>query len=161
MNMLDSAELMASIGQFLAEDIGRGDITTRSCVPPDKMGNGRFLAKEYMVVCGLDVAEAVFFHLDPDSPEIETSFNEGDEVEEGTVIGTLGGYADVFAHRRTPRFESASADVGRRDADSAVRKGDRRHRGRDRRYTQDHAGPANARKICRRDRRRQKSSYGP
>ena len=96
MNMLDSSELMASIGQFLAEDIGRGDITTRSCVPPDKMGSGRFLAKEYMVVCGLDVAEAVFFHLDPDSPEIETTFNEGDEVEEGTVIGTLSGYADVL-----------------------------------------------------------------
>ena len=96
MNMLDSSDLLASIGQFFAEDIGRGDITTRSCVPPDRMGSGRFLAKEPLVLCGLEVAEAVFFHLDPDSPEIESTFNEGDRIGEGTVIGTLSGFADVL-----------------------------------------------------------------
>lgn len=49
-----------------------------------------------MVICGLDVAEAVFFHLDPDVSELETTFSEGDEVEAGTVFGTLKGYADVL-----------------------------------------------------------------
>jgi nicotinate-nucleotide pyrophosphorylase (carboxylating) len=44
----------------------------------------------------MDVAEAVFFHLDPDSSEIETTYSEGDEVENGTVFGTLKGYADVL-----------------------------------------------------------------
>jgi len=96
MNWLENGELMAAIGQYLAEDIGRGDITTRSCVPPETRGLGRFLAKEYLVVCGLDIAEAVFFQLDPESAEIETNYNEGDEVEEGTVFGTLKGYADVL-----------------------------------------------------------------
>lgn len=96
MNWLENGELMTAIGQFLAEDIGRGDITTRSTVPQDTRGLGRFLAKEYLVLCGMDVAEAVFFHLDPENAEIETNFNDGDEIEEGTVFGTLKGYADVL-----------------------------------------------------------------
>lgn len=96
MNWLENGDVMAAIGEFLAEDIGRGDITTRATVAPNSRGQGRFLTKEYLVVCGLDVAEAVFFHLDPDSSEIETTFSEGDEVEDGTVFGTLKGYADVL-----------------------------------------------------------------
>ncbi|MEQ1645615.1 MAG: carboxylating nicotinate-nucleotide diphosphorylase, partial [Pyrinomonadaceae bacterium] len=69
---------------------------TTACVPQNTRGIGRFLAKEYLVLCGLDVAEAVFFHLDPDSSEIETTFTEGDEIESGTVFATLKGYADVL-----------------------------------------------------------------
>lgn len=96
MNWLDNGDVLASIGGFLAEDIGRGDITTQSTVQPEIRGLGRFLAKEYLVICGLDVAEAVFIHLDSEISEIETSYNEGDEVEEGTVFATLKGYSDVL-----------------------------------------------------------------
>jgi nicotinate-nucleotide pyrophosphorylase (carboxylating) len=96
MNWLDNGDALAAIGQFLAEDIGRGDITTSATVPSDVRGVGRFLAKEYLVICGLEVAEAVFLHLDADISEIETAFSDGDEVEEGTIFGTLKGYADVL-----------------------------------------------------------------
>jgi len=96
MNWLDTGEVLAAIGDFLTEDIGRGDITTQATVAPDVRGMGRFLAKEYLVICGLEVAEAVFLHLDAETPEIETTFSEGDEVEEGIVFGTLKGYADVL-----------------------------------------------------------------
>lgn len=96
MNWLDNGEVLSSIGEFLAEDIGRGDITTQATVDPDVRGIGRFLAKEYLVICGVEVAEAVFLHLDGETAEIETSYNEGDEVEEGTAFATLKGYADVL-----------------------------------------------------------------
>jgi nicotinate-nucleotide pyrophosphorylase (carboxylating) len=96
MNWLDNGDILASIGEFLAEDIGRGDITTQATVPADVRGQGRFLAKEPLVVCGLQIAEAVFAHLDAECPEIESNVNEGDEVEEGTVFATLKGYADVL-----------------------------------------------------------------
>ncbi|QYO66651.1 carboxylating nicotinate-nucleotide diphosphorylase [Leptolyngbya sp. 7M] len=96
MNWLENGEVLSSIGQFLAEDIGRGDITTSATVNPEVRGQGRFLAKEYLVICGLEIAESVFAHLDPESSEIETSYADGDEVEEGTVFGTLKGYADVL-----------------------------------------------------------------
>lgn len=96
MNWLENGEVLASIGEFLAEDIGRGDITTTATVPAQTRGVGRFLAKEPLVLCGLDVAEAVFFHLDPESAEIETTYIEGDEIDAGTVFATLKGYADVL-----------------------------------------------------------------
>ena len=96
MNWLDNGEILSAIGHFLAEDIGRGDITTSSTVPRDVRGAGRFLAKEDLVICGLDVAEAVFVHLDAEISEIETGYSEGDEVKSGTVLGTLKGYADVL-----------------------------------------------------------------
>lgn len=93
---LDSGNTMAQIGEFLAEDLGRGDITTQACVPSEAGGVGRFLAKEDIVICGLEVAEAVFLHLDPESPELEPVFNDGDEVTAGTVFATMKGFADVL-----------------------------------------------------------------
>ena len=96
MNWLESGGIMAAIGEFLAEDIGRGDITTHATVPRDTRAQGRFLAKEYLVICGLEIAEGVFVNLDPEIPEIETNFHDGDEVEEGTVFATLKGFADVL-----------------------------------------------------------------
>lgn len=96
MNWLDNGEVLSAIGHFLAEDIGRGDITTQATVESGIRGLGRFLAKEYLVICGIDVAEAVFLYLDGEISELETSFDDGDEVEEGTVFATLKGYADVL-----------------------------------------------------------------
>ncbi len=96
MNWLESGEVMSAVGDFLAEDIGRGDITTTATVPAETRGIGRFLAKEDLVLCGLDVAEAVFFHLDPDSSEIETNHSDGDRISSGKVFATLKGFADVL-----------------------------------------------------------------
>lgn len=96
MSWLDNAEILNSIGDFLAEDLGRGDITTQATVNDLVRGGGRFLAKEPLVVCGLAIAEAVFIHLDPDCPEIETTTAEGDFVEAGTVFAHMKGYASVL-----------------------------------------------------------------
>lgn len=96
MNFLENSEILGDIGEYLREDIGRGDITTQSTVSPDVRGAGKFLAKENLVICGLEVAEAVFAHLDPETGEIETNYNDGDAVEAGTVFATLKGYADVL-----------------------------------------------------------------
>ena len=96
MNLFENSYILTSIAEFLSEDLGRGDITTQACVAPDVRGQGKFLAKENLVVCGLDVAEAVFIHLDEESPEIESLVQEGDAVEAGTVFATLRGFADVL-----------------------------------------------------------------
>lgn len=96
MNLLENMEILADIGQFLAEDIGRGDITTRATVPDGAKGTGRLLAKEDLVLCGLWIADAVFAHLDPDCPKLETNWSDGDLVESGTIFGSLDGFADVL-----------------------------------------------------------------
>ena len=96
MNLFETSEVLGSIGEFLREDVGRGDLTTQSCVSPDTRGMGRFLAKEDLIICGLSIAEAVFAHLDPESPEIETNFSDGDAVKSGTAFATLKGFADIL-----------------------------------------------------------------
>ncbi len=96
MNLLENGDILAALAEFLAEDIGRGDITTQSTVPDGIKGVGSFLAKEDLVICGMKIAEAVFEQLDPDSPEIDTKHKDGDEVESGKIFGTLDGFADVL-----------------------------------------------------------------
>lgn len=96
MSWLDNGEVFANIGEFLTEDLGRGDVTTRSIVPRSVRGAGRFLAKEPMVVCGLEIVEAVFMHLDPEQPEMESFVSEGDEIEAGKAFARMTGFADVL-----------------------------------------------------------------
>lgn len=96
MSWLINEEIIANISAFLREDVGRGDVTTQATVPPEARGFGRFLAKEDLVLCGLEVAEAVFVHLDPESPPLEATANDGDEITSGTVFATQKGFADVL-----------------------------------------------------------------
>ncbi len=94
--LINESELLLSISEFLAEDIGRGDLTTQATVNQEITGTGSFLAKDDLVICGLEVAQAVFFELDEEIPDIETNYSDGDFVETGTIFGTLSGYADVL-----------------------------------------------------------------
>lgn len=96
MSWLDNGEMIARISDFLSEDLGRGDITTQATVPPDSRGIGRFLAKEDLVVCGIEIAEAVFLHLDPESSPLESNVSDGEEIKSGTVFATQKGFADVL-----------------------------------------------------------------
>jgi nicotinate-nucleotide pyrophosphorylase (carboxylating) len=95
MNWLDEGALFSQIGAFLGEDLGRGDITTQATVTRNTRARGRFLAKEPMVVAGLEAAEAVFSTLDSQQ-QIEAFASDGEEVETGKVIARTSGFADVL-----------------------------------------------------------------
>ncbi|MDT4898185.1 MAG: hypothetical protein QOH25_3262 [Acidobacteriota bacterium] len=95
MNWLDEGALFSQIGAFLAEDLGRGDITTQATVTRNARARGRFLAKEPMVVAGLEAAEAVFSTLDTQQ-QLEAFASDGEEVEAGKVIARTSGFADVL-----------------------------------------------------------------
>jgi nicotinate-nucleotide pyrophosphorylase (carboxylating) len=95
MSWLDEGALFSQVGAFLNEDIGRGDITTQSTVMRSQSAKGRFIAKEAMVVCGLEAAEAVFSTLDAQQ-QLEAFVADGDEVEAGKVIARTTGFADVL-----------------------------------------------------------------
>ena len=64
MSMLTNPLVTQIIDIALNEDVGTGDITTETTIPADKKAFGRFIAKENMVICGLDVAELVFHKVD-------------------------------------------------------------------------------------------------
>ena len=95
MNWLDEGALYSSIGLFLREDLGRGDITTQTVLSRNVRAKGRFVAGEDMVVAGLEAAEEVFITLDPHQ-QIEAFVADGEEVEAGKVIARTSGFADVL-----------------------------------------------------------------
>jgi nicotinate-nucleotide pyrophosphorylase (carboxylating) len=95
MNYLDEGALFSNISSFLQEDLGRGDITTQSVVKRSQSAKGRFIAKEPLVVCGLEAAEFVFSTLDAQQ-QLEAFVSDGDEVEAGKIIARASGFADVL-----------------------------------------------------------------
>jgi nicotinate-nucleotide pyrophosphorylase (carboxylating) len=95
MNWLDEGALFSQVSAFLGEDLGRGDLTTQATVMRNTRARGRFLAKEKMVIAGLEAAEAVFSTLDAQQ-QIEAFASDGDEIEAGKVIARTSGFADVL-----------------------------------------------------------------
>jgi len=89
---LNPIELRKMFERFLSEDIGAGDITTNSIVPPDATSNGYIVARESGVVAGLPMAEMVFQMLDP-SIEYRALVREGQKVERGQVLVEMAGRA--------------------------------------------------------------------
>ncbi len=74
----------------LQEDIGPGDITTENLIAPEAIGRGFLVAREPLIVAGIDVAQRVFEILDPEI-ESETRFHDGDSVAGLEVIMSLKG----------------------------------------------------------------------
>ena len=85
--------------QFLAEDVGQGDVTTEAVVPSECTAEAQVLAKAEGVVAGVEeaavLAEAVGL-------QVETYVADGKEVEKGEVIMKLTGDArTILAVERT------------------------------------------------------------
>ncbi|MGI5849256.1 MAG: carboxylating nicotinate-nucleotide diphosphorylase [Christensenellales bacterium] len=90
--MIDKKQLYKLIETALAEDINTGDITTMSTVPKDKRVSGHFIAKAQGVLCGLDIAAAVFHYIDTDVT-MESHFKDGNIVKNGDIIAAIEGRA--------------------------------------------------------------------
>lgn len=95
MNWLDEGALYSQIAVFLREDLGRGDITSQAIVARNARARGRFVAREKMIVAGLEAAEEVFLTLDSQQ-QLEAFVSDGEEIEAGKVIARIVGFADVL-----------------------------------------------------------------
>ncbi|MDE2933921.1 MAG: carboxylating nicotinate-nucleotide diphosphorylase [Chloroflexota bacterium] len=76
----------------LSEDRAGDDVTTQAVVEPGLVARGRLVAREAGVACGLVVARYVFTTLD-EGTAFEAHVDDGDEVEGGTVLGSVEGPA--------------------------------------------------------------------
>ncbi|MGE5489282.1 MAG: nicotinate-nucleotide diphosphorylase (carboxylating), partial [bacterium] len=50
-----SSEIDAIVRRALDEDIGSGDITSQACVPAGRSAQGRFIARQDLVVAGIEL----------------------------------------------------------------------------------------------------------
>jgi len=83
------------IERALAEDILYGDRTTDALFPRPILATGEIIAKEKLIVAGLDLFQAVFQVLDS-QVQFEILVAQGEEAKKGTCLGRLTGDGRVL-----------------------------------------------------------------
>jgi nicotinate-nucleotide pyrophosphorylase (carboxylating) len=79
------------ISLALEEDLGAaGDITTNALVPADALGTAELIAKERLVLAGLDAFARVFHLVDP-TVQVELLEREGQEVQPMALVARVRG----------------------------------------------------------------------
>jgi nicotinate-nucleotide pyrophosphorylase (carboxylating) len=76
----------------LEEDIGSGDVTSRACVPESQQAHGRFLAREPLVVAGLDLLGELYEF-------VTLHKKDGDRCQDGETIAEVAGAARMLLER--------------------------------------------------------------
>ncbi len=85
----------------LEEDIGPGDITTAHLIKPDQQGHAHIIAKEPLVLAGLDIACRVFKSLNPNIQFIPLA-SDGDEIAAAArIVKVTGGMQTLLTGERT------------------------------------------------------------
>jgi nicotinate-nucleotide pyrophosphorylase (carboxylating) len=74
----------------LAEDVGKGDITSESLILESMQGKAYMLVKEKGVISGTQVVERVFLQVDP-LLKIETIISDGTPVKKKDVVMLISG----------------------------------------------------------------------
>ena len=74
----------------LDEDVAFGDVTSQSIFAVDHNSKARILAREDMVVCGLEVAKRVFARVDA-ALKVDVGVNDGDRVSKGSTLLVVEG----------------------------------------------------------------------
>jgi len=74
----------------LAEDLGFGDVTSEATIPADSSSTAVMLAKQDLVLAGLEVARAVFEQLD-ENIRFTSFAKDGDRINAGTELAKLSG----------------------------------------------------------------------
>ena len=83
---LNDSSIEALVKKTLKEDIENGDITTRNIFSKDKLAIAEIIAREPMILCGLDIFQSVFKYLSPDVKFFSKNYKDGDEVSIEEVI---------------------------------------------------------------------------
>ncbi|MBU8897862.1 carboxylating nicotinate-nucleotide diphosphorylase [Corallococcus sp. H22C18031201] len=86
----------------LDEDLGAaGDVTSLALVPADAEGSGELLAKEQLVLAGLEAFTRVFHKVDP-RVEVEVLRRDGEEIKPKVVAARVHGrLRSLLAAERT------------------------------------------------------------
>jgi nicotinate-nucleotide pyrophosphorylase (carboxylating) len=89
---LTVAEISRAVRAALAEDLGRGDVTTLATVPANLQAIALINAREPMIVSGIQFAEIVFRQLSP-KIKIQKLARDGQKVATGKTLLKISGPA--------------------------------------------------------------------
>jgi nicotinate-nucleotide pyrophosphorylase (carboxylating) len=88
--MLTNKAVTDLIRHALAEDLGSGDITSEATISPESTSEAVVLAKQHLVLAGIDVAREVFRSLDP-AIQFSPFARDGEVIHSGTELARLFG----------------------------------------------------------------------
>ncbi|MCX5869167.1 MAG: carboxylating nicotinate-nucleotide diphosphorylase [Deltaproteobacteria bacterium] len=88
---MDKAALHILIRSFLAEDIGRGDLTSESIFSQDEMGMARIVARESFVMAGGEAVAAEVFWVQNPAIMVAGMVADGTRVAAGDILFTVAG----------------------------------------------------------------------
>ena len=83
-------ELHTFIEFALQEDIKDGDHTSLACIPSDAIGKAQLLVKENGVLAGMEVAQAIFQHVNSDIQFFPLMY-DGHDMRTGDVAFVVKG----------------------------------------------------------------------
>jgi nicotinate-nucleotide pyrophosphorylase (carboxylating) len=78
------------IDRALAEDLGKGDVTTEALIPGDQRGAGFIVAKKEGILAGINVAKQVFHRVDPEL-KVEVLLEDGARVKPSSKVAKVSG----------------------------------------------------------------------
>ena len=87
---LVSAQIEEIINRALAEDLGKGDVTTEALIAGDQQGTGFIVAKEEGILAGTGAANQVFHRVDPEL-KVEILLEDGAGVKPGSKVAKVSG----------------------------------------------------------------------
>jgi len=93
--MLNKKKVIPIIKQALAEDIGRGDVTTRLVVPSRARVKAEIIVKQKAVICGMEVLKWVFAQADS-SIRFKALASDGARVKPNKKVALLEGPAKAI-----------------------------------------------------------------
>jgi len=87
----------------LEEDIGAGDVTSQACIPADRQARGQFLARQTLIVAGLETLAEMYDRRNGSGRDpgiaLEIQKRNGDRCADGDVIAAVSGPARLLLER--------------------------------------------------------------
>ena len=83
---LMTADIESLIATALEEDLQSGDITTRNIISPGRLCEAELVAKEALILSGMEIFKALFLKLDSKTEFISEPFQDGDSVTKGSTV---------------------------------------------------------------------------
>ena len=78
-------ELELIIANAIREDVGDGDHSSLACIPDTARGKAMLLVKDRGVIAGVEFAQLVLAHIDPDL-KVEVLIKDGGPVAPGDIV---------------------------------------------------------------------------
>ena len=78
------------VDRALAEDLGKGDVTTEALIPGDRRGTGFIVAKKEGILAGINLAKQVFHRVDPEL-KMEVLVEDGARIKSDSRVAKVSG----------------------------------------------------------------------